>query len=130
MKIAKHHYQIAGLALVVTLLIVGIYRLFFRTKAWEKMASKLRTPDNRMSGNVSAFSYQPESFPLRPGMKGDKIAQLQRYLKTQNFASLIDDGIWGKQTSAAFKASNLYAPARERIELSQDNYYAFQIDQL
>lgn len=117
----KEHYIIAGIALVVVLLMVGVYRLFFRTKAWERIQGG-RIPQTGVRIPGSGPSYVPESFPLKQGMKGDKIAQLQRYLKVN------DDGVWGPQTSAAYRKSNLYPASLSKAELSQENYYAFQIN--
>ena len=119
----KEHYVIAGIALVVTLLLVGVYRLFFRTKAWEQLAGKITTPPQR-SLTGSAPAYISERFPLKPGMKGSKIAQLQRFLKVD------DDGIWGPKTSAAYEKSLLWNASLKKQELTQTNYYAFQINML
>ncbi len=116
----KKHYILIGVAVLLLLLIVAAYRLFFRTKVWE-VSARAFSNGGRSTVGRSTPRYTDEKFPIRQGMKGDKIAQMQRFL------NITDDGVWGPQTTEAFKKSKLYAAAGSKVELSDAVYASYQI---
>lgn len=56
---------------------------------------------------IATFS---NSSPIKQGMMGDQIKQLQKYLNKNNNAGLTVDGVWGADTQDAFMKAKFIVP--------------------
>lgn len=65
-------------------------------------ASATTTVPSTASNNV--VSSGPASFPLKKGVIGYQVTELQRYLNRKRGAGLVDDGIFGNNTYNAVRS--------------------------
>lgn len=107
MQIQKKHIVIAGIILGVIALIALLYWLVFEKDVINKGIDLAGLRKKGGSTGTSSEGvqtrtcpeYLPESFPLKLCMKGDKVAELQRFLGIE------DDGLFGRITQATLEKS-------------------------
>lgn len=70
------------------------------------------TTTTRPPRNTGASSsWKPDNvFPLKRGMRGERVRTLQRGLNRQFSTSLATDGMWGSKTQAALDRNNVATP--------------------
>jgi len=120
--------KIIFISIVVITIIVGVYTLVIKPKQDDKKAiadaeeaSKTKkstgssTPKASVSASTSTSTdpsskYTPVTVfdnanPIKQGMQGKQVVQLQKYLNKNNKAGLETDGLWGPGTQKAFEAA-------------------------
>ena len=116
--------KIIFISIVVITIIVGVYTLVIKpkqddkkaiAKAEEENAAKKTTgggsaPKASVASTDPSSKYTPVAVfdnanPIKQGMQGKQVVQLQKYLNKNNKAGLETDGLWGPGTQAAFEAA-------------------------
>lgn len=104
------------ISIVALLVIVGAYVALFVLPDRRRKSLAAQTDPL-----ASRPLWRDDRFPLSRWSRGERVKQLQRYLK------VTDDGMWGPITEAAFQASAI-PKVNGKSELTEENYYAFEIN--
>jgi len=102
----KRKIIVASIVLVVLILIIISSWLIYKKYIKKPIQDEL-PPDDSSNGNVGTSSAPvgiPPSFPLRKGMSGAMISDVQNAVNKKCNANLVPDGKFGPMTEAATKS--------------------------
>ncbi len=69
-----------------------------------------KDPYAQYDGKYTRIVTFDNAHPIKQGMMGDQVKQLQRYLNKTNSAGLTVDGVWGEDTQTAFLKARFIVP--------------------
>lgn len=101
-----------GIGVVVLLIIYFIYNSRKGTSyntSIKNGSSTIQSPESGIAVTSPTSPIVATSFPLKEGMRGDKVLKLQQALNKLYDARLQEDGIFGPLTAAALKDSPIDA---------------------
>jgi len=95
------------------------------------MVNKIASDDSSTT-SAPTPSATSDAFPLKRGLKGDRVKALQAYLNNYSSAGLVVDGIFGSKTEAAvtseqtpFSSFKLMFPDAVEGQVTEDYFNKF-----